>query len=155
MASCFPGPSRIDLSQHAQPLGRRGLIEDPAGYNDNELRARISSIGFLKIFLALLVFCLVVLEIRNRATYAVGRSGGSCSGATGTAHAESVEGQKLVKERIRMHVVATGRSRRQMNWMRVSDMSIAIGSHSPESCLGTQCSARDLRENCADLDQPY
>lgn len=114
MASCFPGPSRIDLSQHAQPLGRGGLIEDPAGYTDNELRARISSIGsFLKISLALLVFCFVVLEIRNRATYAVGRSGGSCFGAT--AHAESVEGQKLAKERIRMHVVATGRSRRQMN----------------------------------------
>ena len=37
----FPDPSRIDLSKHAQSLGRGGLIEDRAGYSDREVRARI------------------------------------------------------------------------------------------------------------------
>ena len=36
MASCFPSPSRIDLSPHAQPDGGGGLFEVPTTSDDNE-----------------------------------------------------------------------------------------------------------------------
>ena len=35
MASCFPGPGRINLSQHAQSVGGGGLLKGPTGFGNN------------------------------------------------------------------------------------------------------------------------
>ena len=92
MASCFPGPGRINLSQHAQSVGGGGLFKGPTGFGNNGPRLAFLPLGSpIMESVSLPVARFVIPEIRNRTTYATGRNECSYSGAPGTAHAEHDE----------------------------------------------------------------
>ena len=71
MASCFRGPSSIDLLQHTHLDGGKDLIGGPVGYVAKYVGARISST--YSFFFRTLRF--VIVKIRNRRRGEKGRSG--------------------------------------------------------------------------------